>query len=232
VLIGGDISDALNLQPHLALIDSVLTMPVYFVLGNHDYYHASFELVDRMVHWEAENSAHLRYLPAAGVVEITPDTALIGHGGWADGRYGDFVLSWVVLNDHVLIKELARLPKPELLRRLNARGDEAAAYIREVLPRALADHRRAILLTHVPPFQAACWHEGEISDDNFLPHFTCKAVGDALVEIMSAHADRELLVLCGHTHGEGEADIRDNLRVITGGAEYGELKVARMLEIM
>jgi len=79
-----------------------------------------------------------------------------------------------------------------------------------------------ILLTHVPPFKEACWFERQISDDDFLPHFTCSAVGDVLVEIMRAHPDCRLTVLCGHTHGEGEATILPNLLVKTGGAEYGK----------
>lgn len=40
---------------------------------------------------------------------------------------------------------------------------------------------------HVPPFREASWHQGRISDDDWLPHFTCKAVGDVLREAMVAH---------------------------------------------
>ena len=45
-------------------------------------------------------------------------------------------------------------------------------------------------------------------------------MGDVLREVMQRRPDRELLVLCGHTHGSGEAQILDNLRVLTGGAGY------------
>ena len=58
---------------------------------------------------------------------------------------------------------------------------------------------------HVPPFREACWHQGRISDDLWRPPFSCKAVGEALVEAMEAHPGREMTVLCGHTHGAGEA---------------------------
>src|SRR5215213_9460740 len=78
-----------------------------------------------------------------------------------------------------------------------------------------------ILATHVPPFREACWHQGKISDGDWLPHFTCKAVGDVLLEIMKENPDHKLTVLCGHTHGGGEAQVLPNLKVLTGAARYG-----------
>ena len=71
--------------------------------------------------------------------------------------------------------------------------------------------------------------KGRVSDDNWLPHFTCKAAGDALIEAISQRPDREMTVLCGHTHGAGEAQILPNLRVLIGGAVYGAPAIQRML---
>lgn len=58
---------------------------------------------------------------------------------------------------------------------------QATSYFREILPTALAWFPNLLLVTHVPPFKEACWHEGRISDDDFLPHFTSQAVGDVLL---------------------------------------------------
>jgi hypothetical protein len=38
---------------------------------------------------------------------------------------------------------------------------------------------------------------------------------------MIAHPDARMTVLCGHTHGAGVVDVLPNLRVVTGGADYG-----------
>jgi hypothetical protein len=175
----------------------------------------------------------LHYLPDSGVVPLTPEACLVGHDGWADGRLGDYAGSDVLLNDYGLIGEFGGFgeEKAERLARLNALGDEAAAHFRSVLPAALARFRHVVVLTHVPPFKAACWHEGQISDDNWLPHFTCKAVGDVLAGAMGAAPDRRMTVLCGHTHGAGEAQVLPNLRVLTGGAVYGRPVVQRVLEV-
>ena len=156
----------------------------------------------------AAQSQSLVYLNEAGVVELTPTTALVGHDGWGDARLGTFDSSEILLNDFLLIDELrADGPTPweinrDILRRtLNSLGDEAAAHLARVLPEALRTHDRVVLLTHVPPFREAAWHEGSPSDDDWLPFFACKAVGDVILEVMAAHADCRLLVLCGHTHG-------------------------------
>jgi 3',5'-cyclic-AMP phosphodiesterase len=85
--------------------------------------------------------------------------------------------------------------------------------------------------THVPPFREACWHEGKLSNADWLPHFSCKAVGEALRRAAKAHPDRKIRVLCGHTHGAGTAEILPNLKVFTGGAEYGEPAVQGVFEL-
>ena len=115
-----------------------------------------------------------------------------------------------------------------VLRRL---GEEAAEHLKIVLPDALASYDNVVVVTHVPPFREAAWYEGEISNDNWLPFFCCKAVGDVLTEQMEANPDSRLTVLCGHTHGQGEAQILPNLRVVTGGAQYRRPQIQGVLEI-
>lgn len=236
VLLGGDIAESPVLSGQLAEMAEALGRPIYFVLGNHDFYQGSIAHTRRRVAQLADESPQLTYLSRSGVVEIAPETALVGHDGWADAREGDFDRSNVMLNDYLLIEELIKfrsdreLDRDALRRELFALGDEAAEHFAAVLPEALKTHRRVIALTHAPPFREACWHEGRISDENYLPHFTCRAVGEVLRDVMQSHPDRELLVLCGHTHGHGEARILDNLQVLTGGAEYGSPEIQRVFE--
>jgi 3',5'-cyclic AMP phosphodiesterase CpdA len=235
VVIGGDIGEATSLGILLREIAAALKLPIYFVLGNHDFYCGSIERVRAMVAREcksAQSRRWLRWLPIEGVVELTPTTALIGHDGWADGRLGDFWRSEVVLSDHILIQELTGLSKPRLFEELNALGDEAAAYLEEKSRRALERYRNVYVLTHVPPFREACWHEGHISGDNWLPHFACKAAGERLAAVMRDHPRSRMTVLCGHTHSSGVAEIAENLTVLTGAAQYGNPIVQRVFELM
>jgi predicted phosphohydrolase len=237
LLLGGDIAEGITVVEWLHLMRRELDVPIYFVLGNHDYYGSSIREVRERVRGLSTDG--LRWLPEAGVVPLTPDVALVGHGGWGDGRLGDFMGSEVILNDYLVIEDLrsagspAPVPieddplagwenKPALASKLAELGDQAAATLRPQLRDALERFARVVVLTHVPPFRESCWYRGRISNDDYLPAFTCKAMGDLLLESAAAFPDRDIRVLCGHTHSPGECRPAPNLHVRTGAARYTE----------
>ncbi len=232
VVLTGDVSEAHDLTAMLEHIDDLIQQPLYFVLGNHDYYHGSIRDIRVAVTALCETRPRLHYLTALGeAIELTPSVALVGHDGWADARLGDYERSMVMMNDYRLIAELTRHTKLERWALLKALGDEAAAHIRKVLPPALDRYPRVILATHVPPLREACWHEGQLSDDEWAPHFTCKAMGDAILEIMDGYPHRELTVLCGHTHSSGQCRPLPNIQIFTGGSRYGFPEISRVFEL-
>jgi hypothetical protein len=230
LLVGGDTGEADSVTVFLAEMEDALCIPIYFVLGNHDFYGGSIEGVRNLVARETASSSRLKWLPASGVIPLTADTALVGHDSWADGRLGDFFRSDVMLNDYLLISELSGLSKGDLYAKLNALGDEAAAFLERRVLEALPKYSTVIVLTHAPPFRESCWHEGRISTDEFLPHFACRVVGERLCAVMAANPGRNMEVLCGHTHSPGFARILDNLVVRTGRAEYGRPGIQEVFE--
>lgn len=237
VAISGDIGESHEIVQYLLEINDVLQKPVYFVLGNHDFFRGSIVGTRQRVSDVTRQNKHLYYLSSTGVLELTPKTAIVGHDGWYDGRCGDYQGTKVVLNDHTLIAELARsykylyLDKYGLLATIRYLADEAACHFRRVLEEAVTKYEEIIAVTHVPPFRAAAWHEGKISDDDFLPYFACKVVGDVMKEVMAPHPQTNLLVLCGHTHGGGEVQITRNIRVLTGEAVYGKPVVQQVFDL-
>jgi Icc protein len=256
VLIGGDIGEADSVVGYLLELEKLLDREIYFVLGNHDYYKGSIHDVRAKVRVAARHSTKLRWLPDIGIAELTPTVCLIGHSSWADGRYGNWERSDLLLNDYFYIKEfnpslkmeghdsresfnpdtfletafLSVDAKRERLQIMQTLADEGAKHFAKILPKALASYDHVVVLTHVPPFREACWYKGRQSDDIGVPHFSCKAVGDVLRREMAKYAQKKITVLCGHTHGKGEARILDNLTVYTGGAAYGQPKVQQVLE--
>lgn len=231
LVITGDIAEADDLAQYLLALRDTVDIPIAFVLGNHDFYFGSLERVRQQMAKLCAANDRLVYLTQRDFVPLTNEVALIGHDGWADARVGDYHRSTVMLNDYRLIAELAPLDKSQRLMALRALGDSAAAHVRRVLPLALENHRTVILATHVPPLREACWHEGRISDDDWAPHFTCLAVGQALCDVMRDHPDHKLVVLCGHTHGCGVTRPLPNVEIHTGAAEYGFPDVCRVWEL-
>ena len=229
VLVGGDIALARTVVDLLRRIEAAARAPVHFVLGNHDFYGGSIARVRAEV--RAASRGGLRWLSESGPISLTAGTALVGHDGWADGRYGDYAGSTVLLSDFRLIADFWSLDAADRLALLQRLAGEAADHLAAVVPAALERHRRVIVLTHVPPFDAAAWHEGKMSEPDFLPFFASKAAGDVLREAMLRRPDREMLVLCGHTHGSGEVQVLPNLRVRTGGADYGRPAILDPIDI-
>jgi 3',5'-cyclic-AMP phosphodiesterase len=100
-VISGDIAESRDVVDTLLEMQRAWQKPLYFVLGNHDFYRGSIRTTRAEVARLAESESLLTYLTATGVVELSPQTALVGHDGWADARLGDFDGSTVILNDYV-----------------------------------------------------------------------------------------------------------------------------------
>ena len=232
LLLGGDIAEGPSLPEWLVFLADRLDLPIYFVLGNHDFYGSS---IDDVRHRMRElNDPRLHWLPHAGVVDLDEGVTLVGQDGWGDARLGNFFQSYVLLNDYLAIKDLSKVfdldsfdgdlsKQVKLKKVLGSLGDDEANSLRPLLARAVAGSRQVVVLTHVPPFREACWYQSGLSDDNWLPGFSCKAVGDLLRETAEANPQCDITVLCGHTHGNGVADILPNLKVYTGEASYGRV---------
>lgn len=225
-VVTGDIANGERLVPLMTAMAEAAG-PCAFVLGNHDFYGSDVVSV-RAAATTLPSDVGV-YLRARPPIRLGGEIVLTGVDGWGDARLGDPEGTPVRLMDFLHIQDLLTPDYAELLGRLREHGDAEAARAHKQLAAAVARGRHVIFATHVPPFREACWHEGALSDKNWLPFFTCDAVGRVLREVASAHPEHEFTVLCGHTHGEGEAQILDNLRVLTGGAEYGRPR-CRVLE--
>ncbi len=230
VLISGDIAEAPKLQYYLVEMALAIEKPIYFVLGNHDYYRsyvdetrkAMFELTtdQPLLHWLREE------------VYYFDDTALVGIDGWADGRYGDFQYSHVELNDSNYIYDLrgARiLGKYSLLDKMQWLANCDAFDLRQQLNGITYEKIKKILIvTHVPPFEEAAINADGVSDPDYLPYFASKALGDVILETAQQHPDHEFLVLCGHTHFSNVIHPEKNLTVATGHAIYSTPEIQKL----
>lgn len=220
----GDIADGASVHRYLLKIRKIFDKPVYFVHGNHDYYRSSIAEVRRASSDLTRTISKLVWLPNR-VVKLNETWGLVGVDGWGDARYGNPDAGQVQLNDERCIGEFtqcqAAMSHQARVRLCRFLGDEEAQILRSTLFDALNTFPKVLVLTHVPPFPGAAWHEGKNSEEHWLPWFACKAVGDVLLEAVHEHPEKELLVLTGHTHSADAFQATPNMLVRTGAAAYG-----------
>lgn len=233
VLITGDISESPEIVGHLDLLSSIINKPIYFVLGNHDFYQGKIETTRQNVS-RMEND-NLFYLNNYDIINLDKNTCLIGHDGWYDGRNGLYEASRVALNDFNLIKDFEGLDKQLLKYKLEKVTDEAAQHIEKNLKKAIEQgYQKIIVATHVPPYHEAAWYKGNPSNNDFAPFFSNKSVGLNINAVMRDNPNISCEVYCGHTHHPGTCYPLDNITVFTGSSgatDYGNPGIAKIIEI-
>ena len=208
VVISGDIADSKTLMHFLNRI------PVdYFVLGNHDFYHASTSFIRAQL---MESSG---YLSQRGPIKLNKDTVILGHDGWADGLNTEECN--IDLNDFYLIGDFKGINRETVMRALS---HESVRYIYGNLVKALMMGSHVYLITHVPPFIKAAIESRNAS------YFINRSMGDAIKRIMSLYPENQLTILCGHTH-EARSIKMDNIEMHVAGAEYYHPKISGIFEI-
>ncbi len=235
IVISGDIAEAPSVEIFLSDMAEIVKRPIYYVLGNHDYYYNSIKEVRNEISHFAHVQKYLFWLHEMDPIKLKDGVFMLGVDGWADARYGDYQKSDVILNDSRFIEELAQnfaLGREPLQHKMQELADidaqRLAVLLNEVLQQSV---HKIVLITHVPPFPDACWHAGHPSDDHWLPFFSSKAIGDLLLDFANQHPDIEILVLCGHTHAEFEYNPHENLTVKVGRAQYGEPEVQSVISL-
>lgn len=237
-VITGDISTGDRLVEDLTAFQYVYGKPVYFVLGNHDFYGSSFREVTHRIEVMCAATHDLRWLNG-NVVYYTGDSQLCGAGGWYDYQAGlTSERLNLIMNDWVHIDDFkekfahyrASMDSRPLTNMLRELGQQSAIEAGEALA-GVTSLNPIIFCTHVPPFAKAAWHMGKNSDDSNLPFFSNIALGFALNNWAEQNPDAKLTTLCGHVHSSGEYQATPNHLVLTGSAEYGSPRVERIFEV-
>ncbi|MFA6409727.1 MAG: metallophosphoesterase [Gammaproteobacteria bacterium] len=235
VLITGDIAEAPSLVAILSEMADQISKPIYFVLGNHDYYRGQIDEVRKTLTRLTKIHTQLFWLPASSMQQLDKETILLGQDSWADGQLGDYKNSTVSLYDSVLIADLFQakiLGDLQLLNKMQYLANIDAKQLENDLAYAIKQNpKKIIVLMHVPPFKEACVYQGKISDDNWLPYFSSKITGDILTKIAQENLAIDFLVLCGHTHGEAHYQHLPNLTIKVGKAKYYKPNIQEIINL-
>jgi len=230
LLVTGDIAESKTIYDFLGILSGAYQRPIYFVLGNHDYYGAWMKQTQQRVQsvCKAVPKGILNWMPDAGAVLLERGVAIVGHDGMYDGREGtpgmemsmtDFFLPHGIFDLADALNHGAR----HLFDRLEEIAAESATHITSCAKKAVAQGaKKVIILTHVPPFLKASYFRGRPSDMKSRPWYVNKTLGEALLELAEEYRKVRFVVLAGHTHGERAVGIRENLFVQVGAARYGK----------
>lgn len=218
LLVTGDIAEAWTVRDLLCDLRKYFDAPVYFVLGNHDYYGGSFLQVDQAM--ENLHVPELHWVRKDAPIELGNDVTLVGTGGWYDARYPGFP-EQLIMSDFSLIADMKpgeHVPdvRINIARR---RAEELAVELDNQLKKV--ETNRVVVMTHVPPYEGATWYRGKNSSPMWMPWFSDWTTGQVLELYAKRNPDKQVVVLCGHTHGSGTYRHLDNLVVYTGRAQYG-----------
>lgn len=223
VLITGDISTSNHLIADLAEISRACgsgIIPVIFLLGNHDFFGSSFAEVDCAVEALCKTRRNLVALGKGEVIELSTDTALVGHRGFFDGLAGAGVRTRVGSADRYHIADFKGLDKRDYFQKLRELGVESANYFRRVLPAALLRYRTVLVATHPVPCTQALGHGGKHCDWESQPFFASRAAGNAIVGISRGFPHRRVVALAGHSHCSNKWAM-GNLEIRVAGAQPG-----------
>lgn len=231
LLLSGDISEANDVVFQLHRIAETLSLPIYFILGNHDFYRGSFATTRQAVIRASRENPWLHYLTDSAALELDIGVFLVGEDGWGDATEGDYEGSPIRLNDFPMIDDFCRLDPRHWKEKLRELGRESAVRLEAKLGALPAGVSEVVVLTHVPPFREACWYQGQTTDDLWAPFFVCGEVGRLLRQVSQSRIDCRFNVLCGHTHHEGVATIEKNLVAYTGAAEYGHPEIEAVIRV-
>lgn len=226
IFITGDIGNAECTESILEGLSEEIMAPIYFVLGNHDFYGSSINGVQNKMHRVFHGhprSDEIRYMGGefSSVIQLAQKVYVVGGDGMADCRIGNPQFLYKKMNDHYLIDDFRDKSLEEVI---EIRQKQAKRQASELILKLTEARQpcKLFVLTHIPPFVEACPESRyQINPANGWPYYVNVTLGEHLKTWCEANPEVMVEVLCGHTHLDCEYQALPNLRVRSQFAEYG-----------
>ena len=225
LIISGDISKSNRIERDIERIAHKLGKShLYFVMGNHDYYGNTINLVRYRMKFFLKSFDNITYLSqnddTNAPIILGKQWRMIGVDGWADALAGNYNIAPTMLRDYRAIDDFQNKDDDGRFHLLNTLGQEEAHYLSEKLNTDI-EQPNILIVTHVPPYPEAHMYEGRPASNAYLPHFVCVSTGRVITEYAEANPNKQIKVICGHTHHYGRLVV-NNVTVEVSGAEYAK----------
>lgn len=221
IFLTGDISNGLTTAFNLKLLANFVKCPIYFVLGNHDYYFSNINKTHNKIKEMCEKYPNLIWLTNSDVIGLTDQVAIIGTEGWYDAAIGKpeylkYTLDWLLIEDFRKLNFM-----PERIEMFKILAEKSCQIISNKLQKALDQGYKSIyILTHFPPWKEATRDEGTIMEKFWLPYNVNLKLGKTIESIMSDYKKRNVTILSGHTHTDAWIHVSRNIECKVNKAKY------------
>jgi predicted MPP superfamily phosphohydrolase len=233
IFVTGDIATSDKFVYYLSALEKITQRPIYFVLGNHDYYGSSFENTEKKAINVSSISTHIKYLGNVSYMNIGQQTAVLGVDGWYDALNGSWrtAQQTAKLSDWTLIGDFVKCKSMESIVALSKkRANEQVTSLMAKIKAATRYAKNLIILTHVPPVQM-CDQVTTLDINTLVPFFTCRMLDDLMMQAAASYQNKSFMVLAGHTHLSGTSKPANNLMYMTPTIEYGHPVISRIVQV-
>ena len=226
IFLTGDVSTGPHLVKHLTFLEKIVKKPIYFVLGNHDYYRVTFSEIENSMVELMQSNSRLHYLSLSNPISLSSEVALVGHDGWYDAQWRDPLTPFIFIWDWYFIKDFRMLfGTEERMSFMRSLAKKASSFIVKNLKQAFETHSTVYMLTHFPPWPEESDRYFGLVEKFWMPYNSSKMMADSLTSLMASYPDKKLVILAGHTHIKKQMKISDNIEIRVGDAEFGKPQI-------
>lgn len=210
LIVSGDISLGNRFKNDIQVLSESIGIPIYYVLGNHDYWYSSISEINLISkELQSNNIYNLNY----NIVEINNSTALLGFDGWYDCNY--LIDPEYKMSDWHKIKDFKDKDPIQYSIELS----KSFYYFKDVSLKAKEiGYVNQLIVTHVPPYKEL------IIEKPFS--FYCSSFSGEMLNSLELN---KIVCLSGHTHNRSSY-IKNNIKTYVGEACRGKPSVCGLID--
>jgi predicted phosphohydrolase len=206
-------------------MEEIIQKPIYYILGNHDFYGSSISEVKQQLKHINNISTYLKCCSEVESYSLTHNTVIVGHENWSDMGYrfsgddGIRMSDWDLIQEFDSVSRNKFLETNKLMKQVNTiltpLAIQAMKHIEKGINKAVKNNKHVVILLHVPPFLEL--HKETSAKTTW---YVSKIMGDMLLTVADRNPGVRFTILSGHSHNDATFQARPNMICHTAEATY------------